>query len=40
MYEQYRATALSAGAADASFSVVPPDELDTSVTITVVWAIG
>jgi hypothetical protein len=26
--------------ADASFSVVPPDELDTSVTITVVWTIG
>jgi hypothetical protein len=27
-------------ASDASFSVVPPDELETSVTITVVWAIG
>ena len=37
--EAYRATALGA-AGDASFSVVPPDELDTSVTITVVWAIG
>jgi uncharacterized protein len=36
--ESYRAAALSAS--DASFSVVPPDELETSVTITVVWAIG
>ena len=40
VYEQYRAATLSAAAADTSFSVVPPDELDTSVTITVVWAIG
>ena len=37
--EAYRATALSA-AGDAALSVVPPDELETSVTITVVWAIG
>jgi uncharacterized protein YggE len=40
VYEQYRAATLGAAAADASFSVVPPDELDTSVTITVVWTIG
>ncbi len=40
VYEEYRAATLGAAAADASFSVVAPDELDTSVTITVVWAIG
>ncbi|MGH2539608.1 MAG: SIMPL domain-containing protein [Actinomycetota bacterium] len=38
VFEQYRAAAFSA--ADASVSVVPPDELDTSVTITITWAIG
>lgn len=38
-YEEslYRA---SAGVADAALSVVPPDELDTSVTVTVTWTIG
>jgi hypothetical protein len=36
--EAYRAVTLSA--ADSSVSVVPPDELDTSVTITVTWTIG
>ncbi|HVF08190.1 MAG TPA: SIMPL domain-containing protein [Actinomycetota bacterium] len=35
--EAYRAAALSAVAAD--LEVVPPDELDTSVTITVIWTI-
>ena len=36
--EAYRAVALSAS--DSSVSVVPPDELDKSVTITVTWTIG
>ncbi len=39
VYEQaYRAATL--GAASADLSVVVPDELDTSVTITVTWTIG
>jgi uncharacterized protein len=36
--ESYRAAAFSVAAAD--LSVVPPEELDTSVTITVTWTIG
>jgi hypothetical protein len=38
VYEQYRAAALSAS--DAAVAVVPPDELDTSVTVTVTWRLG
>lgn len=38
VYEAYRADTLSAVAGD--LAVVPPDELDTNVTITVIWTIG
>ena len=38
VYEQFRAAALSAS--DAAVAVVPPDELDTSVTVTVTWRLG
>jgi uncharacterized protein len=37
IYEEAYAATLSA---DASVSVVPPDELDTNVTVTVTWSIG
>ncbi len=36
--EKYRAAALSAS--DAALAVVPPHELDTSVTVTVTWRLG
>jgi len=38
VYEQYGAAALSAS--DSAVAVVPPDELDTSVTVTVTWNLG
>ena len=38
IYERASYAAFDAGAAD--LSVVAPDELDTSVTITATWAIG
>ncbi|HJR99200.1 MAG TPA: SIMPL domain-containing protein [Actinomycetota bacterium] len=39
VFEQYRAATLSA-ADDSAVAVVPPDELDTSVTVTVTWSLG